>query len=384
MDWGCFGHAQIGRARRTLNAFVLVLSWSRQIFLQFYLDQQMENFLRGHVAAFDAWQGLPKVILYDNLKSAVLERRGDAIRFNPTLLALAAHYRFEPRPVAIARGNEKGRVERSIQFIRSSFFAGRSWHDIDDLNAQARAWCQGVSAERRCPEDTRLTVREAFTQEQPHLLPLPDNPFPTEECVAVSAGKTPYVRFDLNDYSIPHIHVQRPLQVLASLTDVRICHGDDVIAQHPRSYGKEEQIEDPAHIETLVGWKSNARHHRGQDRLVQSVPSSIELLIQAGQRGHNLSTIVSALQRQLDDYGAGELEVAIQDALQRGAPHPNAVGIALERRREGRRQPPPIAVAVSPKARDLVVRHASLARYDQLSDTAETLIPDPEGEINDQ
>jgi transposase len=107
VDWGHFGHLEIGRARRPLMAFVMVLSYSRQIFLRFFLDARMENFLRGHVAAFEAWQGVPRVLLYDNLKSAVLERRGDAIRFNPTLLSFAGHYRYEPRPVAIARGNEK-------------------------------------------------------------------------------------------------------------------------------------------------------------------------------------------------------------------------------------------------------------------------------------
>jgi transposase len=91
--------------------------------------------------------------LYDNLKSAVLERQGDAIRFHPTLLAFAAHYRFEPRPVAIARGNEKGRVERAIRYVRDNFFAARTWRDLDDLNAQAEAWCLGQAADRPCPED---------------------------------------------------------------------------------------------------------------------------------------------------------------------------------------------------------------------------------------
>ncbi len=114
IDWAHFGYLEIGRARRPLMAFVMVLSYSRQIFLRFFLDARMENFLRGHVAAFEAWQGgVPRVLLYDNLKSAVLERRGDAIRFHPTLLGFAGHYRYEPRPVAIARGNEKGRVERA-------------------------------------------------------------------------------------------------------------------------------------------------------------------------------------------------------------------------------------------------------------------------------
>jgi transposase len=106
-DWAQFDHLTIGRARRPLMAFVLVLSYSRQIFLRFFLDARMENFLRGHVAAFSAWNGCSRVVLYDNLRSAVLERQGDAIRFHPSLLAFAAHYRFEPRPVAVARGNEK-------------------------------------------------------------------------------------------------------------------------------------------------------------------------------------------------------------------------------------------------------------------------------------
>jgi transposase len=132
-------------------AFVLVLSYSRQIFLRFFLDARMENFLRGHLGAFAAWNGIPRVILYDNLRSAVLERQGDAIRFNPALLDFAAHY--EPRPVAVARGNEKGRVERAIRFVRDAFFAARTFTDLDDLNAQAEAWCNGLAASRRCPED---------------------------------------------------------------------------------------------------------------------------------------------------------------------------------------------------------------------------------------
>ena len=119
VDWGHFGYVEIGRARRPLMAFVMVLSHSRQIFLRFFPDARMENFLRGHVrSAFTAWMGVPRVLLYDNLKSAVLERRGDAIRFHPTLLGFAGHYRYEPRPVAVARGNEKGRVERAIRYVR--------------------------------------------------------------------------------------------------------------------------------------------------------------------------------------------------------------------------------------------------------------------------
>src|SRR6476659_10773587 len=96
VDWGHFGKVQIGAATRTLWAFVMVLSWSRYIFLRFYLSAAMPSFLRGHVDAFRFFGGVPRVLLYDNLKSAVLERVGQAIRFHPTLLELSAHYLYEP------------------------------------------------------------------------------------------------------------------------------------------------------------------------------------------------------------------------------------------------------------------------------------------------
>ncbi len=128
VDWAHCGHLQIGRARRPLMAFVMVLSYSRRIYLRFFLDARMASFLAGHTGAFAALHGCPRILLYDNLKSAVLERNGDAIRFNPTLLAFAGHHRFEPRPVAVARGNEKGRVERAIRYIRGALLRGPHLH----------------------------------------------------------------------------------------------------------------------------------------------------------------------------------------------------------------------------------------------------------------
>lgn len=379
VDWGHFGKYRIGRAERPLMAFVIVLSWSRRPFLRFFLDARMASFLCGHEAAFQAWGGLPRVLLYDNLKSAVLERQGDAIRFHPTLLAFAAHYRFEPRPVAVARGNEKGRVERTIRYIRDSFFAARTWQDLDDLNAQAEAWCLGPAADRPCPEERTRSVREAFLQEQPRLLPLPENAFPTEERVEVKVGKTPYVRFDLNDYSVPHTQVLRLLTVMASPQEVRILDGATVIACHPRSYDRGAQIEDAAHLAELAARKRAARTHRAQDRLAQAVPNSQELLLAAAARGENLGSLTAALLRLLDTYGASELQAAIQEALARGVPHPNAVRLSLERRREQRHQPSPLPVSLpaDPRVRDQVVRPHALAGYDGLTATAESSHDDP-------
>lgn len=370
VDWGHFGHLQIGRARRPLMAFVMVLSYSRQIYLRFFLDARMENFLRGHVAAFTAWGGVPRVLLYDNLRSAVLERRGDAIRFHPGLLDFAGHYRFEPRPVAVARGNEKGRVERAIRYVRGSFFAARQFSDIGDLNRQAEDWCHGLAADRRCPDEPERTVREVFADEAPHLLALPDNPVPLLERVEVTVGKTPYVRFDLNDYSVPHTHVRRTLTALADPHEVRIVDGAHVLACHPRSYDKGEQIEKPEHIDALVAEKRAARQHRATDRLAQAAPASQPLLLRAAERGANLGAITMGLIRLLDRYGAAELQIAIQDALERDVPHPNAVRLALERRREQRGARPPVALQLpaSVESRDAPVQPHALDTYDRLKD----------------
>jgi transposase len=371
IDWAHFGHLVIGRARRPLMAFVMVLSYSRQIYLRFFLDARMPSFLAGHVGAFAAMGGVPRVQLYDNLKSAVLERQMDAIRFHPTLLAFAAHHRFEPRPVAPARGNQKGRVERAIRYARDSFFAARHFKDLADLNTQAAAWCLGLAAERPCPEDTGMRVGAAFAQEQPLLLPLPADAFACQERLQVHIGKTPYARFDLNDYTVPHTHVQRTLTVLADTERVRILDGATELANHRRSYDRGQQIEEPTHIQKLVEHKRAGRQHRVTDQLVRAVPPIRDLLVRAAARGHNLGSITAALQRLRQHYNVPELHAAVMDALERDVPHPNAVRWALEYARQQRGQALATVVTLPDhlQKRDVIVTPHALDSYDQLMET---------------
>lgn len=385
VDWGHFGYMEIGKARRPLMAFVMVLSYSRKIFLRFYLNAKMHNFLSGHIAAFDAWNGVPRVCLSDNLKSAVLERMGDAIRFHPTYLQFSAHYHFEPRPVAIARGNEKGRVERSIRYIRDNFFAARQWKDIDDLNSQALEWCNGLASDRLCPENKDMSVNAVFLEEQPKLLQLPDNPYISFEQEEVNVGKTPYVRFDLNDYSVPHQFVRKILTVLATETLVNIFTGTEKIAAHARCYDKGSQIEIESHIQELTARKKQARTHRGQDRLMQAIPMSRILLTRASERGYVLSQITKNLLNLLDLYGVFALTAAIAHALEKNVPHPNAVRMYLEKQRENNNLPPPLAIALShdKRVRDLSVRPHDLKSYDQLTSITE-MIETTENKNNDK
>jgi hypothetical protein len=163
--------------------------------------------------------------------------------------------------------------------------------------------------------------------------------------------------------------VRRTLTVVADPARVRVLDGAQVLAEHPRSYGKGEQIETAAHVEALAGHKRQARQHRATDRLAQAAPSSQELLAQAASRGHPMGSITRELSQLLDRYGAEELEAAIKEALGHGVPHPNAVRLALGRRRDARQLPPPVAASLSPQARqvDVTVQHHRLDTYDQLA-----------------
>lgn len=367
-DWAQFGKLQVGLAARVLWAFVMVLSFSRQIFLRFFLGASMPFFVRGHVEAFSFFGGVPRVLLYDNLKSAVLERHGDAIRFNPRLLELAAHYRFEPRPVAVARGNEKGRVERAIRYIRDAFFAARTFTDLADLNRQADEWTTTLSADRAWVEDRSRTVRDAFADERDKLLPLPQEPFPAHERLEVEVGKTPYARFDLNDYSVPHDRTRRTLTVLADTETVRLVDGNDVVATHVRSWDRGQQLEVPEHLERLAAEKKRARQHRGLDRLAKAAPSSQAFLHCLAQRGENLGSNTSRLLQLLDVFGAEALEEALIEVLERDAVHVGAVRQVLDRCRSERGLAPPVAIPLPPgQHRDLVVTPHALSTYDSLN-----------------
>ena len=117
-------------------------------------------------------------------------------------------------------------------------------------------------------------------------------------------GKTFYARFNVNDYGVPHTHVERTPVVVAKFDEVRILNGAKVTAAHPRCFDKDDCVEIPGHIADLARYKRHARRLRGQDRLFHAAPASERLLADADQRDNNLGSIVAGLLRLLDAYGA--------------------------------------------------------------------------------
>ena len=344
----------------------MVLSYSRLFYFRFFYDARLPSFLTAHVRAFEFFGGVARTVLYDNLKSAVLERRASSIRFYPRLLDLADHYGFHPKPVAPRRGNEKGRVERAIRYLRSSFFPLRKTWSLEALNPEARKWCQGLAAQRPWPQDRRRRVVQAFGEERAHLLPLPGDPFPCHETIETRARRAPYVRFHANTYSVPHDRIQRPLILLAEVDRIRIFDREELIAEHSRCWGKQQVIEDPKHLTNLWKAKGKARTHRNEDRLLLAVPKAEDLLTALAQRQHHLATAIEHLTELWQAFGLEEISIAVEEALEKGTPHPDAVRLILDRRRQKRNAKPPIPITRpdDPKIRNIFVRPHDLANYD--------------------
>ncbi|MGH7604960.1 MAG: IS21 family transposase [Gemmatimonadaceae bacterium] len=370
-DWAHFGEVQIGRARRRLSCFVLTLSYSRALWLEFFLNQTLESMILAHVHAFDDWGGAPRTVLYDNMKSVVLARRGDLIQFHPVLSELCGHYHFSARPCRPRRGNEKGRVERAIRYIRDSFFAARTFTTLDEMNRQAKRWRDEIAHQRPWPGDPSRTVASAFEEEKPRLLSLPAHPFEASLVQVVRSDKTIYVRFDKNDYSIPPEAVGRSLTLVPSPSLIRILDGSTEMARHRRSYDKLARVEDPKHIEALLEQKRKAVASAPGTRLEQAVPEARELLDAAFSRGESITRQIKKLTALLDDYGSAELRLAVSEALARGTPRASSVAFILSRRRRSSSPRTSVDLSRHPELAGLSVPTHQLEVYDELSDTGD-------------
>lgn len=369
VDWAYFGTVRVGKAERKLSAFVLTLSYSRALYLEFFFDQGLESFLTGHVNALADLGGVPRVLLTDNLASAVAEREGRFIRFHPRYLELCAHYHCVPRPCAVARGNEKGRVERAVQYIRHSFFAARPFTTLEDFNRKALLWRDEVAHQRPWPGGDHRRVHEAFAEERQRLLPLPVHPFECTRLVPVAGTKTIYVRFDLNDYSIPPEEVGKPLTVAADTRTVRILDGARQVASHVRSWDRHALVEDPAHSAALLRLKKRALGATPSARLISAVPAAETFLQEAVRQHASPGSETRRLLDLLDRYGAQALNDAVEKALSRNTPRASSVQFLLDsaHRSRGRRRPAPLDLSARPELNDIHVTPHDLETYDGLA-----------------
>ena len=262
VDWGEFGTIAVGSTQRRLSFFLMVLCHSRRMYLEFTVSQQMEFFLACHENAFAAFGGVPARIMVDNLKSAVLQRLvGAAPVFNPKYLDFSRHWGFEISPCNVRSGNEKGRVENGVGYVKKNFLAGLELADFAALPPAAALWLDTV-ANVRVHAATQQRPIERFEDERALLRRLNPAGFDLARICAVRATKQFRVPLDANHYSVPARYAGYRLTLKAYAGRVCIYDGEHLVARHPRSMDRHQDIEDPEHAQQLLTQRKSAREQR--------------------------------------------------------------------------------------------------------------------------
>ncbi len=262
VDWGSYGTIQVGNTSRRLSFFLMVLCYSRRMYLEFTVSQQMEFFLACHENAFAALGGVPRRLMVDNLKCAVLKRLvGLAPVFNPKYFAFSRHWGFEISPCNVASGWEKGRVENGVGFVKKNLLAGQEFIDFSAVQPAAQLWVDTV-ADVRIHGATHRRPVDLFEEERTHLQRLNPAGFDLGRVCAVRATKQFRVPLDSNTYSVPSRHVGQQLSLKAYADRVCIYAHDQLVAGHVRSMERHKDIEDPEHAQQLVMQRTSAREQR--------------------------------------------------------------------------------------------------------------------------
>ena len=262
LDWGEFGTIQVGNTRRRLSFFLMVLCYSRRMYLEFTVSQQMEFFLACHENAFAAFGGVPQRLMVDNLKSAVLQRLvGAAPVFNPKYLDFSRHWGFEISPCNVRAGNEKGRVENGVDYVKKNFLAGLELPDFTALQPAAALWVDTV-ANVRSHRETHQRPIDRFEDERAHLSPLNPAGFDLGRVGLARATKQFRVPLDSNHYTVPSRYAGQRLTLKAYADRVCIYDGEQLVARHIRSMDRHQHIEDPEHERQLLVQRTNAREQR--------------------------------------------------------------------------------------------------------------------------
>ena len=259
VDWGNFGSVAVGSTRRRLSFFVMVLCYSRLMYVEFTLSEGMEQFLSCHRHAFEFLEGVTAKVVIDNLKVGVLRHPfGQKALFHPRYLDLAAHYGFEPVACNVRKGNEKGRVENGVGFVKKNFLNGLEIPSFAAVNPAAIQWRDTVANVRVHGETHRKPI-DLFVEEKPRLKPLPVMPYDCAVLRPISANGCCHVVLETNRYSVPHLYASQKLTLKLYPDQLLLFHHEKLIATHPRSYDRRQKISNPDHTRELLVQRKKAR-----------------------------------------------------------------------------------------------------------------------------
>lgn len=362
VDWGEYGTIAVGNTRRRLSFFVMVLAYSRQMYVEFTLSQTMEQFLAAHINAFNAL-GVPNKVMVDNLRCAVLRHvRGEPAQFNPRYVDFARHYGFEIVACAVAKGNEKGRVERGVGYVKHNFLDGLDLPDFAALNPALRVWLEGV-ANVRLHRETRRRPVDLWAEEQAQLHPVNPRLFDVGRVLTVRANRQFRVSFEANRYSVPARYAGYPVILKAYPDRLCIYHEDQLIARHTRSFERHLDIEDPDHPKALIAQRRHARDAQVLKRFLSLSPQASAYYTGLQERRGNALSHVRKIVALAELHGAEAVVRAMQDALVFEAFSSEYITHLIEARGRERPEASPLVLMRRQDVLELELPPADLSAY---------------------
>ena len=368
MDWGEYGVVNVGSTRRRLSFFVMVLCESRLMYVEFTVSQTMEHFLSCHRNAFQFFGGVPKKVMVDNLKSAVLKRLvGQASIFNPRYLDFSRHYGFNIAACNVRKGNEKGRVENGVGYVKKNFLNGLDIPDFSAVNPAAKQWLDSI-ANVRIHGETHEQPIARFETEKKALLPLPTQPYDVSVIHAVRASNQFRVKLDTNRYSVPAEYASTQLTLKAYPDRIVVYTQDKLIAQHVRCYDRHQDFELPDHPRELLAHRRKAYHQTLLRRFLTLSPRAEHFYRELQHKHLNTRHHLRQILALSEIYSVDKIARAIDDALTFNVFRSEYIANILEQRERKLPEPGALHLTRRQDLLDLDLIEPSLAIYDRCSD----------------
>ena len=365
VDWGCYGSVPVGNTRRRLSFFVMTLCYCRLSYVEFTVSQTMEHFLACHQHAFEFLGGIPARVMVDNLKSAVLKRIvGQDPVFNPKYLDFAHHAGFEIRACNVRAGNEKGRVESGVGYVKKNFLKGLDIADFSALNPAVKIWLDTI-ANVRVHGETHQRPIDLLQQEIPRLKPLPIHPFDIATVSQVRASSQFRITLDTNRYSVPAEYASMAL-TLKSYPD-RLCLYDDqkLIARHTRCYDRHRDIENPDHPRALLKQRKKAKDQQIFGRFLQLSHRANDYFNALADKRFNPREHVRKIVALSEIHGVDAVGRAMDDAFELQAFSSEYIANILEQRRHPLPEPAALHLTRREDLLDLDLQSPDLSVYQQ-------------------
>jgi transposase len=374
VDWGSYGSVAVGETRRKLSFFVMVLSYSRMMYVEFTLSQTMEQFLACHQHAFEFFGNrIPEKIMVDNLKSAVLKRLvGEAPVFNPRYLDFSNHFGFTIKACNVRKANEKGRVENGVGYIKKNLLNGLDIPDFSVVNPAAHVWLETI-ANVRIHGETHKRPVDLFTEEQSCLQIGSGQPYDIGTVLSVRASSRFRVSHETNRYSVPAEYASTALTLKVYQDRLCVYHQHKLIARHVRCYDRHRDFEDPDHPRALLAQRRNAREQKLLGRFLTLSPKAEAYYQALAQKRLNPRHHVQKIVALSEIYGVEAVARAMDDAFTYQAFSCEYIANLLESRQRLLPEPGALHLTRRQDLLDLEMPEPDLSAYElDLPDTEDT------------